>query len=144
VDCDLLSCCAVAGSGFEVIIIRLDILGQVYGLSSGKSTDSVEDHRFTVVVLSFPMPGLTGEADVLAAFGYVRTRNLIFGEDRFIGAFGDACSTVNAGVGVDIVPGPFFLGFARDNTFHRTNINTTGVPQAQTGDNVGHGLYLRE
>src|SRR5690606_26499684 len=95
-------------------------------------------------VMVFTAPAVTearspgGHAQILTASGLIGRRHLIFGEDGFIWAFRDACATINAGVRVNVIPGPFILRQPRDNTFNRADLNTAAIPQAQAGDNVGH------
>jgi hypothetical protein len=95
-----------------------------------------------VVIGAFIVTGQAQAGDVLAALGFVGRGNLILREDGFVRAFRDAGAAVNAGVWIDIVPGPLFDRLAGDDTFHRADIHATGVAQTQTGNNMGHCMFL--
>jgi hypothetical protein len=70
--------------------------------------------------------------------GFVGCRNFIFRENCFEGAFRDTGAAVDAGLWVNIIPGPFLLGFPRHNTLNRTNFNAASVTKAQACDDIGH------
>jgi hypothetical protein len=80
-------------------------------------------------------------ADVLTALGSVCRRDFIFGEDRCEWTFRHACTTVNAGIRIDVDPRPLVDRLAGDHAFDRTNIDTTAITNTQTGDYVSHGIH---
>jgi hypothetical protein len=121
---------AVARSALEVIVIGLDIFGKIDDFAGFQLLDAIEDDCLALVVFAFVMPAQANLADVFAAFGFVSFWNLIFGEDCLVWAFGDARSAINAGIWVDVVPGPFFLRFTGYDTFYRAYLDATGVAQA--------------
>jgi hypothetical protein len=133
---------AVARSALEVIVIRLDVGSKVHYLACLEHACVIEVDWFTMVIFTVidgiepSCPG--GHAQIFPTLRGVVGGNLIFGEDRLERAFGDACAAVDARVGVDVKPRPFVSRFARDDAFHRTNIDATGIAQAQAGDNVCH------
>jgi hypothetical protein len=88
------------------------------------------------------VPCNTNLADYLTTFGSIGGWDLVFREDGFKGAFWDACTTVDTGIGVDIKPWVLFKRLATHNTFHRAYINTSRITQAQTCNNMGHDWFL--
>jgi hypothetical protein len=70
------------------------------------------------------------------AFGFIGSRNLFERENGQVRAFRDTRATVDAGIRVDVKPGPFFNRFTRDYTFHWTNRRATAIPQTHIGDRV--------
>jgi hypothetical protein len=76
---------------------------------------------------------VTGEAnitDVFTAFRRVSRGNLIFWEDGSKWTFGNARTTVNAGIRVNVNPRPFINRLTRNHTLYGTNINATTVANA--------------
>jgi hypothetical protein len=106
----------------------------------------IEMHRLSMMVgpvKGFVEAGCPGRhADLLAAFGLVSPRDLVFREDGFKRAFGDAGPAVDAGVRVDVKPRPFVNRFAGDDAFYRAYIYTPRVAQTQAGNNVSHRRNL--
>jgi hypothetical protein len=140
-DCQLVQG-AVAGAALEVVVVGLDIFGQIDDFAGFQLLDAIEDDCLAVVIFAFIMPTQANLADVLAAFSFVSVRDLIFREDGFIRALGYARSAIDAGIWVDVVPGPLFLRLTRYDTFYRTYIDATGVAQAQAGNYMRHGSFL--
>jgi hypothetical protein len=66
--------------------------------------------------------------------------NLVLRKDRVRRTLGLAGTAVNAGIGVDpIGRSPLGIVFGpRDDTFHRTDLRTGAVPNAQLGDHIRH------
>jgi hypothetical protein len=89
---------------------------------------------FSIVVVTIIYCVVSGSShrlgEIFAAFGCVGGRNLIFREDGFPWAFRDTGATVNTGICIDVVPGPFIHWFARNNAFHRADCGTAAIPQA--------------
>jgi hypothetical protein len=86
----------------------------------------------------FVVTGQPHAADVLSAFRNIRGGDFIFREDGGIRAFRYARAAVNAGVRVNIEPGPFFLRFAWNDALYRANFYTPAVAQTKAGNNVSH------
>jgi hypothetical protein len=76
------------------------------------------------------MTGETNIANIFTAFRDIGRRNFIFREDGSKWTFGNARTTVNAGVRVNIDPRPFIHREAGNHAFYRTNVNTTAVANA--------------
>jgi hypothetical protein len=95
----------------------------------------------TMVVGAIERAGQTNFADVLSAFGSICRRDLILREDGSVWALRNAGTTINAGIRVDVDPGPFIDRLTGDHTFHGANIDTPAITNAQTGNNVSHGSY---
>jgi hypothetical protein len=83
-----------------------------------------------MVVCAFEMSGESNIANIFAAFGRISRRDFIFREDGGIGTFRDTSPTVDAGIRINIDPGPFIKWLTGDHTFHRTNIDTTSITNA--------------
>jgi hypothetical protein len=85
----------------------------------------------------------SGHAQVFVALGCVISGDLILNEDSLIRALRDAGAAVDAGVRIDVVPRPLIDWLAWHDAFHRTDIYTSGVSQAQAGDDMGHFQILQ-
>jgi hypothetical protein len=95
-----------------------------------------------MVVDALIVPCDTNLADHLTPFGCIGGWDFVFREDGFKGAFWDACTAVDTGIGVDIKPRVLFKRLATHNTFHRAYINTSRITQAQTCNDMGHDWFL--
>jgi len=120
---------SVAGTTLEEIIVRLDIGCEVNDFASGELFDGVQYNGMTVMIGAFPVTGESDAADVFAAFGSIRRRDFIFREDGGIRTLRNASATVNAGIWVNIDPGPFCSG-SGDHALNGADINTTAVTNA--------------
>jgi hypothetical protein len=63
---------------------------------------------------------------------------ILLRQDRIYRAFRHTGTTVDAGVWVDVEPGPFVFRLARNNTFYRTNLGTGAIANAQVKNHMGH------
>jgi len=118
---------SVSGTVFEKIVIGLDIVGQIDNFTGLELLDAIEHYGFAVMIGSFVVAGQALTADVLTATGFKGTGYFIFGEDGFIGALWNASAAINACIGIDIHPGPFFDRFTRDDALDRTHLDATAV-----------------
>jgi hypothetical protein len=134
---------AVSRSTCEVIVIRLDIFSQVDGFAGFQFSDSVQDNFLTVVIGALVMAGQTDPADEFPTIRLIRGRDLIFWEDCLVRTFWDACSTIDTGVWIDIVPRPLLDGETGHYALHGANIHASRVAQTKAGNNVSHRNYLR-
>ena len=66
--------------------------------------------------------------------------HFLFGEDGFVGALRHAGAAVDAGIGVDVEPGPLLFRVAQDHAFDRTYFDAGCVAKAQSGNDMGHLL----
>jgi hypothetical protein len=105
----------------------LDILGQVDNLTGLELLDAIENNGLAMMIGSFVVTGQAFTAEVLTAAGFKGTGYFIFGEDGFIGALRDASAAINACIGIDIHPRPFFYRFTRDDALDRTHLDATTV-----------------
>jgi hypothetical protein len=65
---------------------------------------------------------------------------VFFRQDGVYRALRYASATVDAGVWVDVIPGPFFFGLAGDNTFNRANFGAGAIADAQVENHMGHTI----
>src|SRR5690606_20002297 len=107
----LLSEGVVAGTLGEEVVVRLDVRSEVNDFAA---------RRF------FFYLGIEWDT-FLTCRHRVRRGDFLFNEDRFIWAFGDARTAVDAGIRIDEVPGPFIFRLTGNNAFHRENFNTCAV-----------------
>ena len=128
----------VAGTGFEEIVIWFNVISQVDNLASGQLLDGIQGHLGPVMIGAFEMAGQADLADVLAALGGILRRDFVLGENGQVGAFRDACTAGNAGIGGDLLPGPLADWLTRDNALHRADFDTAAVADAQAGNDMGH------
>jgi hypothetical protein len=105
----------------------LNILGQIDNLASLELLDAIEDYGVTVMIGSFVVAGQTLATDVFSATGFVGTGNLVFREDGLIRTLGYASAAVDACIGIDIHPGPFFDRFTRNDALDRANFDTPTI-----------------
>jgi hypothetical protein len=120
----------VAGTSLVEIIVGFDIRGKVNCFTSGKLPCGFKDDHLALMVCAFEMTAETNLVDILTAFGCICSGNFILGVDGRKRAFRHARAAINAGVGVNVHPGPLGYGLARDNTLHGTYFNTTTVTNA--------------
>jgi hypothetical protein len=120
----------VAGASLEEIIVGLDIRGKVNGFTSGKLPCGFKDNLLAFMIGAFKVTSESDLANILAAFGSVCGWDFIFGINGGKRTFRYACAAINAGVGVDVHPGPFGYRLTGDNAFHGTYFNTTAVTNA--------------
>jgi hypothetical protein len=100
----------VAGTFSKVVVIGLDVFGQVKDFAA----------------CTFGARTIVRDVN-LALFKLMAVRGFFFSEDSFVWAFGDASTAVDAGVGVDIVPRPFIFRDTGYNAFNRANFNASAV-----------------
>jgi hypothetical protein len=79
---------------------------------------------------------------LLTTFGVICVRNFIFNEDSFERTFGYARTAVNAGIRIDVEPGPLFDWFARYDALYWAYIYTPRISETQTSDYVSHSRDL--
>jgi hypothetical protein len=116
---------AVTWAFGEIIVVWLNVFCQVDHFTGLQFSSSFEDDTLAVVVLPFPMSFQANPAEKFTATCGISRGNFVLREDRFIWALGDACPAVNAGIWIDVVPGPLLLGFPRDDALDWTNIHAT-------------------
>ena len=133
---------AVAGTVFEVVVVGLNIFGEINFFASFELLGAVEYDGVAVVVGVLVVTGKPNTSNIFAAFGNVGVRDFIFGEDGSIGALGDAGAAVDAGVRVNVEEGILFLGFTGDDALYGADFHTATVAETQTGNNVSHNLLL--
>jgi hypothetical protein len=126
----------------EVIIIGLIILSQVKNFPFFKLAYAVQHHWLPMVVFCFIMSGKTYLADVFPALSCVICWHLIFGEYGLEWALWYTGSTIDAGVWIDVVPGPLFLRDTGDDTFDWTHVHTARISQTKTSNDIRHGKDL--
>jgi hypothetical protein len=102
--------------------VTLMILTIIYGIKSRRSSRHTQ---------------------ILATLGSICCGSFILFKNRLIRALRDAGTAIDASVWVNIVPGPLLYRLPGYNALHRTNINTSGIAEAQTGDDMGHFLNLQ-
>jgi hypothetical protein len=78
---------------------------------------------------------------VFATSGFIGIRHFIFREDSLEWALWYACTTVDADIGVNVIPGILILGVTRDNALYRADLDTTSIAKAQTCNNVCHRIF---
>jgi hypothetical protein len=120
----------ITGTSLEKITIGFDSRGKVNDFTRGKLPGGFKDNWLAVMIGAFVVTCESNLADILAAFGCVRSRNFIFGVDCRKRALWHTRATINAGVGVNIHPRPFGDGLSGDNALNRTYFNTTAVTNA--------------
>jgi hypothetical protein len=121
---------SVAGTSCEEIIVGFDIKGKINDFTCDKLPGGFKDNCFALMVSAFEMTGESNLANILAAFGSVRSRNFIFGVDGRKWAFWHTRATINTGVGINVHPGPFGYRLAGDNALHGAYFNATAVTNA--------------
>jgi len=124
------------------IVIRLDILGQVNHFTRSKRPNAIYNHWLAMMVNTLVVTGESDLADHFSAFGSVCSRDFIFWENSFEWAFGDTCTTIDAGIGVDIKPWILFLGLSAHDAFNRADVHAARISQAQACNDMGHVWFL--
>jgi hypothetical protein len=114
----------------EVIVVWFNVGCQVDHLTSRKLAGGIQHYGFTMVIGALIVTWQANQVDIFAALCCVGGRNFIFWEDGLIRTFWDTRPTIDAGIWVDVIPGPFVNWFARDNAFYRADFDAPCVSQA--------------
>jgi hypothetical protein len=126
----------------KIMVIRGIILGEIQDLAGLQDTSELQVDRLAMMVGPVVDGGESSRAgrhaDIFPATGLVRSGHLIFGENRLIRALRDTGAAIDAGVRIDIKPGPLPLRFPGDNTLDRTYIDAAPITEAQASDDIGH------
>jgi hypothetical protein len=94
------------------------------------------------MVGTFKMTTQFGTVEQLTSSRMICGGNFVSGENSGIWALGYARTTVDAGLGVNIKSRPLLCRLTGVDAFHRTDIDTTVIAQAETGNYVGHIFLL--
>ena len=121
---------AVTGTTLEEIIIGFDVGSEIHNFSSRQLPGGIKHDRMTMMIGTFKMTRKPNIADIFAALCGVCGRDFVFGEDGGKWTFGNTCPAVNAGVGINIDPGPFCNRLSGNHALYRADINTTAVANA--------------
>jgi hypothetical protein len=128
----------IARARLEVCGVGRDIGSQVNDFAGRKLFDGIEHNFDAMIVGAFIVARETNAGDILSTFGGVGRRHIVNRENGIIRAGWYASAAVNTGIGVNVVPGMVTLRNARHDTVYRTNLHTSAIAQAQTGDYVSH------
>jgi hypothetical protein len=125
-----------------ISFILLDAGPQIDQLAGGKGPGRSQYHRLTIVVGAFITAAQPRTVEQLTACSTVYRGDLISGENSGIRALGYARTTVDASLGVDVKCRPLLGRLAGADAFHRADVDTTIIAQAETGNYVGHIFLL--
>jgi len=131
---------AVSWPTLEVIIVRLDILGQINNLASFELPDAIQNYGIAIMVSTLVVARQSHSTNVLATFGLIGTGDLILWENRFIGALRNAGTAIDAGIRINIHPGVLLNRLTWDDALDRAYLDATTVAQTKAGNDVGHAF----
>jgi len=131
---------AVSRPTLEVVIVRLDILGQINNLASFELLGAIQNDGITIMISTLVVASQSHSTNVLATFGLIGTGYLIFRENRFLRTLGNAGTAIDAGIRINIHPGVLLNRLTWDDALDRAYLDATTVAQTKAGNDVGHAF----